>query len=384
MSESWGAIRQWLLNEAASANTLRELTEALIERLCAIQMPISRLNIGVFTIHPETAGYVYTWRVGSGDQAAELVELPVSHEVTRTEAYLNSPIRVLAEQTTTLRFNLEDPDSGVEFSVLDEFRQAKQTDYCGFSLPHGAGGVGVLTVCTQRPGGFSDLEIAGLASLLPTLKLLIGALESHRLAQTVMRTYLGRRTGDLVLNGKIRRGEGELIDAALWLCDLRGFTAMSEDLGPETTIAVMNAYFDCMASAVWTAGGEILKFMGDAMLVVFRLDDTTDESAASRQAFQAAKDALAELEGLSCEAIAGKPMKLRAGIALHMGEVVYGNIGARTRLDFTIMGPAVNLLARLQTLSGERDAPIVMSAEFASLLNENVESMGHHTFKGVN
>ena len=159
---------------------------------------------------------------------------------------------------------------------------------------------------------------------------------------------------------------------------------MSEDLGPETTIAVMNAYFDCMASAVWTAGGEILKFMGDAMLVVFRLDGATDERAASRQAFQAAKDALAELEGLSCEAIAGKPLKLRAGIALHMGQVIYGNIGARTRLDFTIMGPAVNLLARLQTLSGERDAPIVMSAEFASLLHEKLESLGHHTFKGVN
>ncbi len=208
----------------------------------------------------------------------------------------------------------------------------------------------------------------GFHRLFPILKLLINVTETQRLAKTVLRTYLGRETGSRVLAGEILRGQGEEIEAALWLCDLRDFTAMTARIGSPAMIEVMNAYFDCMAEAVWEEGGEILKFMGDAMLAVFRIDDTRSVESAARSGVEAANRALNRLEKLSDQRSSEWELPLRAGIALHVGTVVYGNIGASSRLDFTVMGSAVNLVARIQHLTGTKNEPLLFSRGVAQHL----------------
>lgn len=372
-------IADWLLTTAEQHTNLRLLTDQLIGKLCAAGVPIVRVNLGVFALHPEIAGYAVLW----DESMSKAIEIPISREDTLTSTYLQSPIRALVRDRERLRFALEDPESGPEFPVLNEFRAAGHTDYAGFPIPYGGDGIAVLTFNTTRPGGFHEEEIAGFERLFPVLKLLINVVETQRLAKTVLRTYLGRETGARVLAGEILRGQGEDIEAALWLCDLRGFTSMTARIGSRAMIEVMNAYFDCMAEAVWEQGGEILKFMGDAMLVVFRIDEDRSPADASQRGVAAAIDALERLARLSQERVSEGDEPLRAGVALHIGSVVYGNIGASSRLDFTVMGSAVNLVARIQHLTGTTNEPLLFSEEIAEHLTDVVESVGVHEFKGV-
>ncbi len=372
-------IADWLLEAGTGRASLLDLTREVVQKIHEVGGPLSRINLGVFALHPEMAGYVVHWE--SGMDAP--VETPIRREDTRLPVYLESPIRWMVENQSPVRFNLEDPEQGREFPVLDEFRRAGTTDYRGFPLGYGADGVAVLTVCTDRPGGFEAWEVSGIAKLFPVLRLLIEVVETRRLAQTVLHTYLGGNTGDLVLEGKILRGQGETIQAGLWLCDLRGFTSMTEDIGADAIIEVMNLYFDCMAEAVWSEGGEILKFMGDALLAVFRITEQVSPSAAAQRGARAAVDAQRRLAALSRRRAAEDLGPLHAGIAVHLGEVVYGNIGARTRLDFTVMGNSVNLLARLQSLTGQLEEPILLSSSVARHVTDPIESVGKHSFKGV-
>jgi len=372
-------IADWLLEAGTGRTSLLDLTRELIQKIDEVGVPLSRMNLGVFALHPEMAGYVVYWEAGMD----EPIETPIRREDTQLPVYLGSPIRWMVENRTPTHFDLEDPEQGQQFSVLDEFRKQGNTDYRGFPLGYGADGIAVLTVCTNRPGGFEAWEVAGLAKLFPVLRLLIEVVETRRLAKTVLHTYLGRNTGELVLNGKILRGQGETIQAALWFCDLRGFTAMTEEIGSEAMIEVMNLYFDCMAEAVWDEGGEILKFMGDAMLVVFRITDQVSPGDAARRGVRAAVDAQRRLADLSSRRTAEGLGPLQAGIAVHLGKVVYGNIGAKTRLDFTVMGSSVNLVARLQSLTGQLGEPILFSPPVAEHLADPAKSVGKHSFKGV-
>ena len=169
----------------------------------------------------------------------------------------------------------------------------------------------------------------------------------------------------------------------LWLCDLREFTSMTENIGSESMIDVMNLYFDCMAKAVWAEGGEILKFMGDAMLVVFRKSEQATTSQVVHRALNAAKAAQNNLQSLSENRAAEGLVPLKAGIAIHLGQVIYGNVGAATRLDFTVMGHAVNVVARIQQLSGELSVPILFSQDVATHLSDTPTSLGRYQVKGV-
>ena len=372
-------VGEWLLRAAAGPRTLLALTHALTQRLKDVGFPLSRLNLGVFAVHPEMAGYAVYWEEGM----TEAVETPIRHEDTLEPVYLASPIRWMVENRAPTRFDLEDADQGREFSVLGEFRTDGHTDYRGFPIDYGENGIAILTVCTRRAGGFESYEIAGLTQVFPILQLVIENVETRRLAKTVLRTYLGRNTGQMVLDGKIRRGQGEEIQAALWLCDLRSFTAMTEMIGSMAMIDIVNLYFECMAQAVWEEDGEILKFMGDAMLVVFRITDEVSPREAAKRGIRAAKSAQLRLAEVAHQLPATIHGPLQTGIAVHLGEVVYGNIGARTRLDFTVMGRSVNLVARLQSVTGDLGESVLFSAAVAQHLDEPVESIGEYSFKGV-
>ena len=372
-------IAAWLLESADQHTSLRALTGELARKLHAAGLPLARVNLGVFALHPEIAGYAVIW----DPTKEEALEVPIRREDTLTATYINSPIRSLVEERRHLRYRLEEGELDDAFPVLEEFQASGHTDYAGFPIPYGGEGIAVLTLNTTRSGGFTEVEIAGFERLFPVLKLLIRVTETQRLAETVLRTYLGRETGSRVLAGEILRGQGEEIEAALWLCDLRDFTAMTARIGSKPMIQVMNAYFDCMTEAVWEQGGEVLKFMGDAMLAVFRIDADRSAAEAAQSGVEAAHDALERLEELSARRVADGFLPLRAGIALHIGTVVYGNIGASSRLDFTVMGGAVNLVARIQHLTGSAHEPLLFSDRIAEHLGAATESVGVHEFKGV-
>jgi len=379
MGSHFQEIADWLLATAAEHNDLRAVTDKIVKRLRAASMPIHRVNMGVLALHPEMAGYAVLWDEGM----SEAVEFPVRREDMAKPTYLDSPIRLLVESRKPVDYDLEAPSHTLPFPVLGEFKEAGYTRYVGFPLGYGDDRVAVFTFCTKRPGGFSDEDTVGIQKIFPVLSLLLSVVETRRLAKTVLRTYLGRETGERVLAGEIQRGQGERIQAALWFCDLRRYTAMTAEIGSFAMIDVMNQYFDCMAEAVWAEGGEILKFMGDAMLVVFRVGDDFSAAKASKSAVRSAQSALDRLADLSEQRVSQGELPLRAGVAIHLGSVVYGNIGASSRLDFTVMGHSVNLVARIQNLTGQTGESILFSNEIANHLDEPVISMGRHELKGV-
>ena len=379
MIAKYESIADWLIVRASDHRDLRVLTDQLVVRLRDAGMPLHRLNLGVLALHPEMAGYAVLWE----DGMADAVEFPIRHEDTLKPTYLDSPIRFVVEEQESVDFRLDDPSHVESFPVLREFQDKGFTHYVGFPVPYGDNGRAVLTMCTRDASGFALSEIEGVGRLFAVLSLLINVAETKRLAQTVLRTYLGRETGERVLAGKILRGEGERIQAALWFCDLRRYTAMTAEIGSFPMIDVMNQYFDCMADAVWAEGGEILKFMGDAMLVVFRIDADRSPVQAAQCAVRAAQGAQASLRELSESRASEGQLPLEAGISVHLGSVVYGNIGARSRLDFTVMGHSVNVVARIQSLTSTTGEPILFSSEVAEHWSNGCTPVGRHELKGV-
>ena len=230
---------------------------------------MDRVNLGVFALHPEMAGYAVVWE----PELDEAIEIAVRREDMDTPMYLNSPIHWLVERGGSFVADLRRPEKQARFAVFEEFSERGFEAYFGERIDYGDGGVAVLSVCSRRADRFDEAQVEGLRAVFPALKLFIHLVETRRLAETVLETYLGPDTSKRVLSGQILRGQGESIEAALWLCDLRGFTQLTSSLSSAELIQVMNDYFDAMAEAVWSHGGEILKFMGDAMLVVFRIDD---------------------------------------------------------------------------------------------------------------
>ena len=373
------AITSWLLDQGEQVTGLRELTQALCAQWLQAGFAVDRVNLGVFALHPEMAGYAVVWE----PELDEAIEIAVRREDMDTPMYLNSPIHWLVERGGSFVADLRRPEERARFAVFEEFFERGFEAYFGERIDYGDGGVAVLSVCSRRADRFDTAQVEGLRAVFPALKLFIHLVETRRLAETVLETYLGPDTSKRVLSGQILRGQGESIEAALWLCDLRGFTQLTSSLSSAELIQVMNDYFDAMAEAVWSHGGEILKFMGDAMLVVFRIDDQRSAQDACWQAVAAGTTALDDLKRLSSQRKAQGFAPLSAGIAVHLGKVVYGNIGASRRLDFTVMGHAVNVVARLQTLTAKLDRPLLLSAAVAELVGGDLEPMGAFPIKGV-
>jgi len=241
----------------------------------------------------------------------------------------------------------------------------------------------VITFLTDYPGGFSDAEVAGLEEIAQALGLIVELQSSRRVARSLPETYVGPRTGERVLSGAITRGSGETIQAVIWYCDLRGFTALADRLAREELTALLNEYFEIMVGAVKTEGGEVLKFTGDGMLAILELCTGEDVSRCCRAALRAAAAAMDAVDEANARRKAAGAAEIRYGLALHQGEVYYGNIGAPDRLDFTVIGPAVNHAERLEKIGAELGRTLVTSASFAAAAGEPMESLGRHQLRGV-
>ena len=367
----------WLLTEGRRITDGATFFARLCERLLAAGLPLCRATVGVRVLHPQLFAVNFVWRRG-----AEIERIDRVHGTEMTSTYLDSPIRVLYEGAAALRRRLEGPDAQLDFPILKELRAEGATDYVAMAMPDMEGQPASVTWASDRPGGFSTADLTLLWDILPILSLNIELRKVRRLAGNVLDFYLGHQTGRRVLQGAIKRGELETIHAALWYSDLRGFTAMSDTLPFDELIELLNAYFEAVAEPVMARGGEVLKFIGDAMLAIFPLGPARGDEGV-RLATEAAEEALRNVERVNeARALEGK-RTFRLGIALHVGDVGYGNIGAPTRLDFTVIGQAVNKVVRIEALSKALDRPLLVSSEFARRSTQPLVSLGFHPLRGI-
>jgi adenylate cyclase len=370
-------VATWLLRDAHDLADTRSVIGELCQRLLATGFPLSRLFLSIRTLHPQVATIGYRWRSGESLPS----ETPREHGIDSEEVYLRSPIKLIHDGASELRRRLADLATPREFPILDELAAEGATDYLIVPLRFSSQRVNAVSIATDRPGGFSNAELARFKDLTPLLGLVLEIKETQRLASTLLDTYLGHDAGRRVLGGLVRRGDGITLAAALWYCDLRGFTATTEPLPRDEIIALLNDYFACMVGAVHRHGGEVLKFIGDALLAIFPADD--GQALPLAPAIAAALEARRRIAELNAERDKAGRSPLKFGLALDAGEIAYGNIGSRSRLDFTAIGPAINHAARLLEFAKGTKHDIVVSESFAHAAKDFAfESLGAHALRG--
>ncbi|MGY4593166.1 adenylate cyclase [Bradyrhizobium sp. GM22.5] len=281
-----------------------------------------------------------------GMREAEIAR--VDHDVRERSEYIGSPANEMFDGATELRENLEqDPALGRKHALYREMRAQGLTDYVAWPLYHTLGKRHLVTFATNRPGGFDDTHVAALKNLLPVLALVSEIRVKNRLARTLLETYVGSHAGELILAGATRRGTGTTVRAAIMICDLRDFTKISDNWPRDDVIDLLNDYFDAMSEPIARHGGEILKFIGDGLLAIFPLS----EPKACANLLHAVTEARQAMIALNARNDGTGRAPLNYGIGVHVGDVMYGNIGSSTRLDFTVIGPAVNMASRLEALT---------------------------------
>ena len=282
-----------------------------------------------------------------------------------------------------VRRRLTGPDALIDSLVLEEIRDAGGTDYLGIALPRGDGEANRCSFTIDRPGGFPDDEIDRIMALRQTLALVLALKAQARGTQMLLDLYLGQEAGQRVLRGQIRLGGSATIRSVLWMSDLRRFTRLSEELPLADLTAVLNRYFDAVIGPIQAHGGEVLKLMGDGVLGIFRIEHEREVARMCEAALNAAELAVANMGLLNRRRARRGRAPLECGIALHVGDVMYGNVGTHNRLDFTVIGPAVNLCARLEALAGELGERIVCSADFADRSGASVRALGSYALKNI-
>jgi adenylate cyclase len=300
------------------------------------------------------------------------------------DRYLHSPIYDLLKRNETgERWRIDDPLVARRFPMFIELRERGATEYALRLVPFSGGRTALrgaaLSMATDRPGGFADGQVEMVARTLPALSLVAYRIGLLQVATEALSAYLGRFTGNQVLQGMIHRGDSRTISAALLLADLRGFAAMVDHYGSKAAIGWLNEHLEAFADPVAEHGGEVLKFLGDGLLAVFPAG--ADAGKACGEAVLATKEIKARTQALNASRGAGEP-RLEACLVLHFGEVVYGNIGAAQRLDFTVIGQAVNEASRMEIL-GKRLGKTLLSASFAQNCGYATASIGHHMLRGI-
>jgi adenylate cyclase len=369
-------IIDWLIDGARSAPKPAQMMAETCGRLVAAGMPLWRVNVFIRTLHPDIFGFSFVWRPGE-----EVTVTSASFDAPDSQEFKSSPLAILYETSSEVRYRLDDPASA-KFPFLEDMRAEGVTDYFAVPLLFADGLINSSSWTTKQPGGFSDEQLDALRSLLPPLARLIEIISLRRRAATLLDTYVGNRAGERILGGQIRRGHADTMHAAIWLSDLRGFTALSDRLPAETVVEILNGYFDCQVSSIRAHGGEVLKFMGDGLLAVFPIDEYVgDVRQVCSRVLEAARESRASVEAMHFP-IGEAVERFRFGVALHVGKILYGNIGGGNRLDFTCIGPAVNLAARLEKLAGSLNRTIVASAGFAGICAGGWADLGEFPIAG--
>jgi adenylate cyclase len=371
------AVVDWLTNGTRDQRFIDNIFAEMCIRLQQAGIPLKRSTLHVMIQHPQWLGARFMW--SDGMREAEITR--VDFDVRGRSEYIGSPANEMFDGATEVRENLErDPALGRKHALYDEMRAKGLTDYVAWPLYHTLGKRHLVTFSTDRPGGFEDAHVAALKKVLPVLALVSEIRVKNRLARTLLETYVGAHAGELILAGATRRGTGTTVRAAIMICDLRDFTKISDNWPRDDVIDLLNDYFDAMSEPIARHGGEILKFIGDGLLAIFPLHEP-NACANLLRAVTEAREAMAALNERN-KATGRAP--LNYGIGVHVGDVMYGNIGSASRLDFTVIGPAVNMASRLEALTKQIGKPVLLSRDFAELVTPEfeLERVGQHAVRG--
>jgi adenylate cyclase len=340
-------------------------------------VPLWRAAFHTGTLHPQISGIGTRWF-----RDRKIVEeYRILHGSEETDEYRLSPIRATIERGARFRRRLDRPVP--EYPLLEKIRQAGGTDYFALPLNRTFRRFPVVAWSTDRAGGFSETDIAKLEEINPALAAIAETRAVRRISTSLLDTYLGPQAGQRILAGQILRAQGERMRAVIMMTDMRNFTGLSDRLPGDAVIELLDDYFDAMVSPIQQNKGEILKFMGDGVLAIFPADDDEDFAPSSLRALEAATQGLERLAAVNQIRRENELSELRTGIGLHLGEVIYGNVGAADRLDFTVIGPAVNLASRIEGLTKRLLRPLLTSSAFAEICPHPLVSLGFHPVRGL-
>ena len=376
----------WILSEAWEATTSRELTNRLVSHLNEQGMNVMHMAVVIQTLHPLLAAIAYRWSKTTG----EVSKFEASYDTIDSARFQNSPLQPVFAGTGGIRRWI-DVSSAEEFPILDDLKTEGATDYVAMPMRFSDGQINAITMATDSQDGFSTESLGYIHEVLPILSRLYEVHAKERSAATLMQTFMGKHTGSRVLNGKIRRGDGEDVHAVIWFSDLRNSTPLAESMSRADFLAYLNLFFDGMAGAVVDNGGEILRFIGDAVLAIFPIEHDHDGGRETQadvgiaceravNAINAARAAIAETNNDQRDA---EKSEINFGIGLHIGDLTYGNIGIPERLEFTVIGSAVNEASRIEAMTKDLGVPVLISDTFANAYKGDLSSVGRHCLRGL-
>lgn len=379
-------VVDWLVRAALGDIDANALFAELCERLVAAGLPILRAHLAMRTLHPLMRSVDLTWWRSGG-----LEVVPRAYTDVQSDGWLRSPLYYMMQKhLTELRQPLNDARALERFPVLAEFAERGATDYLALLTAFGQPDTaferedGILTSwVTDAAGGYSSADLATVKQVLPYLGLVAKLVKHDHTARNVVAAYLGADAGARVLDGQIRLGDVERIPAVIWYCDLRDSTAMAERMPVTAFMDALNGYFECMAGAVLDHGGEVLRFIGDAVLAVFPVTDGVAPSDAARRAHAASCAARERLSALNQTRRSQALETLAYGLGLHVGDVLYGNIGVPSRIEFSVIGSAANEVCRIESLTKSLGEPVLVSQAFCTALPMRYRDLASHQLKGV-
>ena len=385
------AIASWLTEQGLEGASQEELLGGYCAKLLSAGIPVQRVHVAQRAFHPQFGSIGFDWRKDEGVGRQQ-----IGHVSSPREQWLKSPLYYLLEQNICeMRERLPSQGEPHRFPFLDELRSSGATDYFAakmiFAKPGASLAVDpnntpeglVISWTSDAVDGFSDADLVALRELLPSLGLALKSASNRQMANDLLSTYLGTDAGNRVLSGEIQRGSFETIHAVIWYFDLHGFTRLSETIPGPLIISMLNDYFDEVVSVVEKYGGNVLKFMGDGLLAIFHYNDKTD---AVDLAIQAAITLRQSIADLNLRRESEGETTTGFSLALHGGEVLYGNIGSCNRLDFTVIGPAVNTTARILGMCNQLEQDLIISSKVAQPITahrSNLVSLGHYMLHGV-
>lgn len=369
-----GRLVDWLMREAWQCDDPVALTRELGRELVASGVAVARMNVLIWSLHPQIAGVSHIW--SRDDDTVELRDN--SYDSLTLPAYVNSPLRHVSEGLGGVRQRLNDRSREFSFPIMDDLKARGGTDYVAMPLPFSNGQINALTLASDHPGGFTTANLGLVFECSPVISRFYQTHTQVAAASVLLETYLGSRSGARVLGGEIRRGDGEDIDAAVLFCDLRGSSRWAERLPRADYLAMLNRFFETVVAEIRRNEGEVLKFIGDAVLAIFPAE--ADEARARARAAEAAAGIVDAVAGLR---VPGHEESLDCAVGASFGNVTYGNVGASDRLDFTVVGTAANIAARLSDLGKRLDAPVLLADSLAESLPSPGRPLGAHRLHNV-
>jgi adenylate cyclase len=368
-------LANWLLKDAWTAASSAELAEQFLDFLRGAGYPVDRSTVIIPTLHPQIFATVLVWRADT--PGIRTIYEP--HDILQQPKFADSPFAPIIRGAGGVRRRLEDPDCKLDFPVVRDLHKEGATDYVAMPFRFSDGQINVMSMTSFAKGGFGTAHLGQIYEVLPMLGRMFEVHAQRRTATALLETYLGRHTGKRVLDGLVKHGDGEHIHSVIWFCDFRDSTPLSKSMGRRAYLRHLNRFFYCMAGAVLEAGGEVLRYIGDAVLAIFPIGENPGQ--ACERAIRAAHIAAGRIETINAQRPDLPP--LRYGIGLHLGTVTYGNIGIPERLEFTVIGAAANEAARIEAMTKDVRKPVLTSAAFAAAYRGKLLSVGKHQLKGL-